>query len=167
MSTRQPNASAVTQASSATGRSLVPAQTTPTRPARDPSRSSARQTSIPERGCQRASGATSRTASACPAVALVTSTGEASWASREATIAGRLGRRLAGAVDDLGPAPQGAVVVDPGEAEVLERQGRQAGHGVLGGQLAPGHGAEKLSKPTFIQSLRIVAPKLGSAGPVA
>jgi hypothetical protein len=59
------------------------------------------------------------------------------------------------------------VVVDPGEAEVLERQGGQAGHGVLGGQLAPGHGAEKLSKPTFIQSSRIVAPKYGGAGPVA
>ena len=75
----------------------------------------------------------------------------------------RLGRRLAGAVDDLGPAAQGAVVVDAREAEVLERQGRQAGHGVLGGQLAPGHGAEKLSKPTFIQSLRIVqSPPLPS-----
>ena len=48
------------------------------------------------------------------------------------------------------------MVVDPREPEVLERQGRQAGHRVLGGQLAPGHGAEKLSKPTFIQSLRIV-----------
>jgi hypothetical protein len=86
VSTRQPNASAVTQASSATGRSLVPAQTTPTTPGRDPSGSAARQTSIPERGCQRASGATRRTASAWSAVALVTSTGEASWASRAATI---------------------------------------------------------------------------------
>ena len=83
---RQPNASAVTQASSATGRSLVPAQITSTSPARDPSGSTARHTSIPERACQRASGATSRTASAWAAVALVTSTGEASWASREATI---------------------------------------------------------------------------------
>ena len=76
----------MTQASSATGRSLVPAQTTATSPARDPSGSAGRHTSIPERGCQRAPGATSRTASAWVAVALVTSTGEASWASRAATI---------------------------------------------------------------------------------
>jgi hypothetical protein len=58
-------------------------------------------------------------------------------------------------------------MVDPGEAEVLERPRGQAGHGVLGGELAPGDGAEKLSKPTLIQSSRIVAPKLGCAGPVA
>jgi len=47
-------------------------------------------------------------------------------------------------------------VVDAREAEILEREPGQAGHGVIGGQLAPGHGAEKLSKPTFIQSFRIV-----------
>jgi hypothetical protein len=76
---------------------------------------------------------------------------------------GRLGRGLAGPVDDLGPAPQRPVVVDAGEPEVLERPGGQAGHGVLGGQLAPGHGAEQLSKPALIQSSRIVAKKSGCA----
>jgi hypothetical protein len=80
---------------------------------------------------------------------------------------GRLGRGLAGPVDDLGPAPQRPVVVDPGKAEILERQRGQAGHGVLGGQLAAGHGAEQLSKPALVQSSRIVAPKSGCAGPVA
>jgi hypothetical protein len=58
-------------------------------------------------------------------------------------------------------------MVDPGEAEILERPCGQAGHGVLGGELTTGHGAEKLSKPTLIQSSRIVAPKYGCAGPVA
>jgi hypothetical protein len=87
-----------------------------------------------------------------PAVALVTSTGEASWASRAATIEAASAGVLPGPYTTSGPPRRARWWSTAGEPEVLERQGGQAGHGVLGGQLAPGHGAEQLSKPTFIQS---------------
>ena len=85
-SIRIPRAAAVTSASSATGRSDVPADTTATVPRAAPFPPD-RATISQDRSWYRASGATSRTASYCSGVARVTKTAPKARAARAATAA--------------------------------------------------------------------------------
>ena len=134
------------RASSATGWSLVPAETTATRPPTGGHASPPSSTMARADAWYAALGWAARTASKTSGPARVARMVDP-WLGHAAEDGHDLLDGLALAEDDLGePAPQAPVVVEFGEAEVLKRHVAEALGGLLRRDLARLHGLQEFAQ---------------------